>query len=156
MLSFKSSITLLGTIDINLQPIDITVKSVSLNFLLFMREYSYCVTPALSSCRVPCSKTGGIRFTLNGSPYYLSILVSNVGGFGDVQALSIKGSNSGSFESLTQNWGQVWSLSQPFVGQELSFGATVGDTSYEQKLTFSNVVPSNWQFGTTYEANSNF
>ncbi|CAM6092626.1 unnamed protein product [Calypogeia fissa] len=106
--------------------------------------------------RVPCMKTGGIRFTPGGNPYYLSVLVTNVGGAGDIQALSVEGSNTGSFQPMYHNWGQIWTSGNQFIGQTLSFEATVGDASYQKTWQFWNAVPSNWGFGQTYEYQYNF
>ncbi|CAM6087050.1 unnamed protein product [Calypogeia fissa] len=106
--------------------------------------------------RVPCFKDGGIRFTVGGNPWYLSVVVTNVGGAGDIQSLAVKGSNTGSFESMYHNWGQVWTLGTQFVGQSLSFQATVGEGSFQKTWTFWDAVPSYWAFGQTYEYEYNF
>ncbi|CAA3012874.1 Expansin A8, ALPHA, EXPA8 [Olea europaea subsp. europaea] len=82
--------------------------------------------------RVPCEKKGGMRFTINGHSYFNLVLITNVGGVGDVHALWIKGSRTG-WQKLSRNWGQNWQTSD---------GHTV--TSY-------NVVPASWQFGQTFE-----
>lgn len=45
----------------------------------------------LVKCRVNCNKRGGVRFQLNGNPYFMMILIYNVGGGGDIRAVNIKG-----------------------------------------------------------------
>ncbi|PRQ22009.1 putative expansin/Lol pI [Rosa chinensis] len=102
--------------------------------------------------RVPCAKTGGVKFELKGNPFWITALVYNVGGAGDVNAVRIKGSNSGWLQ-MSRNWGQVWQTSADLVGQSLSFQVT---TSEDKTIDFDNVAPGNWQFGQTYEGNGNF
>lgn len=97
-----------------------------------------------------CNKKGGMKFTINGNPYFFLILIFNVGGAGDVQRLLIKGPRTNWME-MKQNWGQVWTYSggpKGMVGQALSFQAITSDG---QRVVSPNAAPSNWKFGQTFE-----
>nr|BAE06068.1 expansin [Sagittaria pygmaea] len=102
--------------------------------------------------RVPCSRTGGVRFTINGKNYFELVLVANVGGVGTIQAVSIKGSKT-DWMAMNRNWGSNWQSLKYLNGQSLSFRVQLTDGSVK---TFVNVAPANWKFGQTYATNIQF
>ncbi|KAG9439797.1 hypothetical protein H6P81_019962 [Aristolochia fimbriata] len=129
------------------------LKHFDLAMPMFLKiaRYRAGIVPVLYR-RVPCVKSGGVKFELKGNRWFLMVVVYNVAGVGDVAAVSIKGSNSG-WMGMKRNWGQVWDVNAGLVGQGLSFRVTTSDG---RTVEADNVVPSNWQFGQNYEARVQF
>ncbi|XP_074290125.1 expansin-A32-like [Silene latifolia] len=114
-----------------------------------LAEYKTGVVP-LQYRRVPCMRTGGIRFTISPSsnPYFLLVMVSNVAGAGDVRAVMVKGDKGKPFVEMKRNWGQYWESHESLVGQSMTFRVRTSDG---RKVTSWHVAPKDWQFGQTYE-----
>ncbi|KAG6786967.1 hypothetical protein POTOM_008588 [Populus tomentosa] len=103
--------------------------------------------------RVGCNRSGGIRFTINGRNYFELVLISNVGGAGDISRVWIKGSKSNQWEAMSRNWGSNWQSLSYLNGQSLSFKI---QTSNGKTRTALNVAPSNWVFGQSFKSNVQF
>nr|AVG44218.1 EXPA7 [Boehmeria nivea] len=103
--------------------------------------------------RVPCTRTGGLRFSFQGNGYWLLVYVMNVGGGGDIAGLSVKGSKTG-WISMSHNWGASYQAFATLAGQSLSFKVTSYTT--KQTIVANNVAPPDWRAGYTYTSKVNF
>ncbi|KAL9430475.1 hypothetical protein AB3S75_021642 [Citrus x aurantiifolia] len=103
--------------------------------------------------KVGCMRSGGLRFTINGRDYFELVLVSNVGGAGEVSNVWIKGSKMSKWQVMSRNWGANWQSLTYLNGQSLSFRV---QTSNGRTRTAYNVAPSNWRFGQSFKSNVQF
>ncbi|KAD7478556.1 hypothetical protein E3N88_01692 [Mikania micrantha] len=97
--------------------------------------------------RIKCRKEGGMRFTIDGAGIFVSVLINNVAGAGDIFAVKIKGSRTGWLQ-MNRNWGQNWHINADLKNQPLSFEVTSSDGL---SITSYNVAPKDWSFGQTFE-----
>ncbi|KAJ8755555.1 hypothetical protein K2173_022134 [Erythroxylum novogranatense] len=103
--------------------------------------------------RVPCNRRGGVRFTLRGQSNFNLIMISNVGGSGEIKVAWVRGSRTASWVAMHRNWGAYWQSSIDLRSQKLSFMLTLVDG---KSLEFINVVPSSWKFGQTFSSHNQF
>ncbi|WVZ08774.1 hypothetical protein V8G54_022120 [Vigna mungo] len=115
-------------------------------------KYKAGIVPILYR-KVGCKRSGGIRFSINGRDYFELVLISNVGGGGEISRVWIKGSKMNKWESMTRNWGANWQSLRYLNGQSLSFKVQL---SNGKTRTAINAAPSNWRFGQSFITNVQF
>ncbi|XP_057955424.1 expansin-A12 [Malania oleifera] len=141
-----------------LQHLDMSMPA----FLRIARLGNEGIVPVLYR-RVACKRRGGVYFTLKGQSNFNMVMISNVGGSGDVKAAWVKlGSRmkrsssaaaAAAWVAMHRNWGANWQSSMDLRNQNLSFKLTLIDG---KTLEFFNVVPSTWRFGQTYTSQTQF
>ncbi|KAL8480986.1 hypothetical protein ACS0TY_027502 [Phlomoides rotata] len=121
-------------------------------FFRIARQGNEGVVPVLYR-RVACRRRGGVRFLLKGQPNFNIIMISNVGGGGDIKTAWIRGSRSRTWSAMHRNWGANWQSNYDLRSQTLSFRITLVNG---RTLTFLNVVPSSWKYGQTFASRNQF
>ena len=84
---------------------------------------------------------------VSSSNIFISMLISNVAGAGDIVAVKVKGSRTG-WLPMGWNWGQNWHINANLKNQPLSFEVT---SSNAVTVTSYNVAPKNWNYRKTFE-----
>ncbi|CAL5342337.1 unnamed protein product [Camellia sinensis] len=103
--------------------------------------------------RVACRRKGGVRFTLKGQSNFNMIMISNVGGSGDVRAAWLRSSRTRTWVGMHRNWGANWQSNVDLRTQTVSFKLMLADGKTSE---FFNVVPSSWKFGQTFASQNQF
>ncbi|KAI3980901.1 hypothetical protein MKX01_025466 [Papaver californicum] len=104
--------------------------------------------------KVKCTRSGGMRFTINGRNYFEQVVISNVGGAGDISKVWIEGTkNKYTWLPMTRNWGANWQSLTYLTGQALSF--KIQASNGRVRIAY-DVAPSNWKFGQTFSSNVQF
>lgn len=100
-----------------------------------------------------CRRRGGVRFTLKGQANFNMVMISNIGGSGDIKSVWIRGSRTKSWLAMYRNWGVNWQSRIDLRSQTLSFRLTLVDG---KTMEFLSVVPSSWKFGQTFASRRQF
>eukprot|EP00253_Pinus_taeda_P023621 PITA_23621 len=109
--------------------------------------YKAGIVPVLYR-KVPCLRNGGVRFSMMGHAYYNTVVLSNVGGSGQVSGVWMKADGMDGWQPLQRGWGAVWGNSTPNLeGRALSFIVKLRNG---KTRTFNNVIPPNWRFGQSF------
>ncbi|KAI4349834.1 hypothetical protein L6164_010383 [Bauhinia variegata] len=115
-------------------------------------EYKAGIVPIFYR-KVMCRRNGGLRFTINGNDYFELVFISNVGGYGDISQVWIKGSKMKKWEAMSRNWGVNWQSPSYLNGQSLSFRVQLANRKIR---TAYDVAPSDWNFGQTFQTQMQF
>lgn len=119
----------------------------------FIQSYKSKYFTYFCMCRVACIRSGGVRFTLKGQSNFNMVMITNIGGSGDVKAVWIRGSKTRQWVPMHRNWGANWQSAMDVRSQRLSFKLTLVDG---KTRIFPNVIPSAWKFGQTFSSRNQF
>ncbi|KAK3131404.1 hypothetical protein QOZ80_6AG0505940 [Eleusine coracana subsp. coracana] len=108
--------------------------------------------------RVPCQRSGGVRFCVQGNSYWLLVYVMNVAGSGDVSDLAVKryGESEDSYVPASHNWGITYRV---FAALGNAKGLVVKMSSYsdpQQTIVVEDAIPAYWTTGLCYQGSNNF
>ncbi|XP_077226201.1 expansin 12 [Tasmannia lanceolata] len=137
-----------GWCDLPRQHFDMSLPA----FSSIARVGSEGIVPVLYN-RVSCRRKGGVRFTLKGQPNFNLVMITNVGGSGDIKAAWIRGSKMNTWVAMRRNWGANWQSTVDLRNQALSFRLALVDG---KMLEFPNVAPLAWRFGETFSSRHQF
>ncbi|KAK3120873.1 hypothetical protein QOZ80_8BG0642950 [Eleusine coracana subsp. coracana] len=122
-------------------------------FLRLVTDFHVGIIP-VQYRRVPCVKSGGVRFQMMGNRWWVAVLVFNVAADGEVKAVAVKGSKDGeTWMNMRRNWGQIWEGGARLIGQGLSFRVVARDG---RAVVMDHVVPPGWAFGQSFQAKGQF
>ncbi|XP_006659063.1 expansin-A4-like [Oryza brachyantha] len=122
-------------------------------FIRLVTDFRVGIVP-VAFRRVPCGgKSGGVRFEMKGNLWWVTVLVFNVGGAGDVRAMAVRGSRDGRWMGMSRNWGMIWNGDVRLEGEGLSFRVATSDG---RAIVFGDVVPPTWTVGQTFQGNGQF
>ena len=108
--------------------------------------------------RVPCQRSGGVRFYVQGNYYWLLLYVMSVGGSGDVGDLAVKraGEPDCNYVPASRNWGITY---QVFAALGNAKGLVVRMTCYSsprKTIVVDDAIPAWWSTGLSYQGSNNF
>ena len=108
--------------------------------------------------RVPCQRSGGVRFYVQGNYYWLLLYVMNVGGSGDVGDLAVKraGEPDCNYVPASRNWGITY---QVFAALGNAKGLVVRMTCYSsprKTIVVDDAITAWWSTGLSYQGSNNF
>ncbi|KAL1549381.1 expansin-A11-like [Salvia divinorum] len=112
---------------------------------LKIAEYKGGIVP-VKYRRVPCKRSGGIRFKITGNPYFNMIGITNMGGTGDIAKVEVKVGVQ--WTALKHNYGDRWDTNADLVGKKLTFRITTSDG---KTMITEQAAPHDWRFGQTYQ-----
>jgi hypothetical protein len=105
--------------------------------------------------RVPCQRSGGVRFCVKGNNNWLLLHVMNVAGGGDISEMAVKMAG-GDWVQMSQNWGITY---QAYAAMDKSKALTVriiGGSSPQQTIIVADAIPASWSTGLCYQGSNNF
>ncbi|KAJ4776763.1 expansin A1 [Rhynchospora pubera] len=119
---------------------------------LSIGQYEGGIIPVMYR-RVPCQRSGGVKFKFSGNAYWLLVYLLNVGGPGDADGVWVKGDNT-DWIAMSRNFGAAWQAFSNLGGMGLAF--KIQAHSSDDTIICNAVADASWSAGVTYQAAINF